>query len=97
MLECLVLILNWLVAMVSTNLEQALLGFDEVITRQDYDFVASGLKEASAIRIGRLAVVEADLLLGEIGEISSERLNRIQKRIADRIMGVQEFRSEANR
>ena len=88
---------DWLVAMVSTNLGQALPGFDEVITRQDYDFVASGFKEASAIGIGRLAVVEADLLLGEIGEISSERLNRIQKRIADRIMGVQEFRSEANR
>ena len=26
---------DWLVAMVSTNLEQALSGFDEVITRQD--------------------------------------------------------------
>ncbi|HOQ67431.1 MAG TPA: type II toxin-antitoxin system PemK/MazF family toxin [Candidatus Atribacteria bacterium] len=88
---------DWLVAMISTNLEQALPGFDEVITRQDYDFIASGLKEESAIRIGRLAVAEAGLLLGEIGEISSERLNRIQKRIADWIMGVQEFRSEVNR
>ncbi len=51
---------DWLVAMVSTNLGQALPGFDEVITRQDYDLVASGLKEANAIKIGRLAVVEAE-------------------------------------
>jgi mRNA interferase MazF len=85
---------DWLVAMVSTNLEQALPKFDEVITRQDYGFAASGLKETSVIRIGRLAVVEAELLLGEIGEISNERLNRIQKHIVDWIMGVQDPRSE---
>ncbi len=81
--------------MVSTNLEQALPEFDEVITRQDYyGFAASGLKETSVIRIGRLAVVEAELLLGEIGEISNERLNRIQKHIVDWIMGAQDPRSE---
>jgi len=40
------------------------------------------------IRIGRLAVVEAELFLGEIGEVSDERLKRIQRRIADWITGI---------
>ena len=84
---------DWLVAMVSTHLGQAIPGFDEAITEEDPDFAASGLKRASVIRIGRLAVVEADLLLGEIGEISRERLNRIRRRIADWIMGVHNFES----
>lgn len=80
--------LDWLVTMVSTHLDQALPEFDEVITEQDLDFPSSGLKKASVIRIGRLAVVEAELLLGEIGEISDERLKRIQRRIADWITGI---------
>jgi mRNA interferase MazF len=45
------------------------------------------------VRIGRLAIVEANLLLGEIGEISTERLTRIRRRLADWIMGVLEFKS----
>jgi mRNA interferase MazF len=84
---------DWLVAMVSTHLEQAIPGFDEIISEEDPDFAASGLKRASVVRIGRLAIVEANLLLGEIGEISTERLNRIRRRLADWIMGVLEFKS----
>ena len=61
------------------------------------DFAASSLKRASVVRIGRLAIVEADLLLGEIGEISTERLNRIRRPLADWIMGVLEFKSEGAR
>jgi mRNA interferase MazF len=84
---------DWLVAMVSTHLEQAIPGFDEIVSEEDPDFAASGLKRASVVRIGRLAIVEANLLLGEIGEISTERLNRIRRRLADWIMGVLEFKS----
>jgi len=79
--------------MVSTHLGQAIPGFDEAKAEGDPDFAASGLKRASVVRIGRLAVVEADLLLGEIGEISRERLNRIRRRIADWIMGIHDFKS----
>jgi len=61
--------------------------FDEIVSEEDPDFVASGLKRASVVRIGRLAIVEANLLLGEIGEISTERLIRIRRRLADWIMG----------
>lgn len=78
---------DWLVAMVSSRLEQAIPGVDEVIRGEDADFSASGLDQASVIRIGRLAVVNAGLFLGAIGEISGERLVRIRRRIADWILG----------
>jgi len=77
---------DWLVAMVSSRLEQAIPGVDEVIRGEDADFSASGLDQASVIRIGRLAVVNAGLFLGAIGEISGERLARIRRRIANWIL-----------
>lgn len=78
---------DWLVAMVSSRLEQAIPGFDEIIKEEDPDFITSGLKQPSVIRIGRLAVANAELLLGAIGEISDERLNRIRHAICDWILG----------
>ena len=77
---------DWLVAMVSSQLEQAIPGFDEVIREENADFPASGLKQSSVIRAGRLAVTNSELLLGAIGEISSERLVRIRRHIADWIL-----------
>jgi len=35
------------------------------------------------IRVGRLAVVSGEILLGAIGEISSERLHRIKQHLSD--------------
>lgn len=77
---------DWLVAMISSRLEQAIPGFDQVIREEDADFPASGLKQTSVIRIGRLAIANAELFLGAIGEISGERLTRIHRRIADWIL-----------
>ena len=73
-------------AMVSSRLEQVIPGFDEVIRKEDADFSASGLKQSSLIRIGRLAVAHAELFLGAMGEISNERLVHIRHRIADWIL-----------
>ena len=73
---------DWLVSMFSTQLQQAVEGFDEIIDEAESDFQDSGLKVASALRIARLAVVPASLLVGSIGEISPERLHRIQQKLA---------------
>ncbi|MFH1762987.1 MAG: type II toxin-antitoxin system PemK/MazF family toxin [Gemmatimonadota bacterium] len=78
---------DWLVAMVSGRLEQAIPGFDEVVGEGDDDFSDSGLKQSSVIRIERLAVVNRELLFGAIGEISGERLVRVRRRIAEWILG----------
>lgn len=50
----------------------------------DEDFALSGLKLASVIRVGRLAVVSGTILLGAIGEISPERLHRVKQTLASR-------------
>lgn len=73
---------DWLVSVFSTQLQQALEGFDEILDETQSDFQASGLKVASVIRVARLAVVPANMLVGSIGDISPERLQRIQQKLA---------------
>jgi mRNA interferase MazF len=74
---------DWLICMISSQTHQYISGFDEIVNEGDKDFGESGLKVTSVIRIGRLAVVSGEILLGAIGQISSERLNRVKKHLAD--------------
>ena len=74
---------DWLVCMVSSQLRQYIADFDELIGEADSDFSHSGLKGASVFRVGRLAVVEDEMLLGSTGEIGSDRLSRIRRRLAE--------------
>ena len=78
---------DWLICMISSQLSQEVREFDEVISEKDGDYILSGLKQASLIRIGRLAVVDQNILLGAIGEIDAARLKRIKKRISDWLIG----------
>lgn len=73
---------DWLVCMISSRVRQQIDGFDEVIKVDDADFGQSGLKTASVIRIGRLIVVEGKLLPGALGTVSTERLQRVRRRLA---------------
>lgn len=74
---------DWLISMVSTQLSQQIDGLDELIRPEDQDFKDSGLKVQSLFRISRLAVVEKSILLGAIGEISTDRLSRIKTSLSD--------------
>ena len=74
---------DWLICMISSQLTQNILEFDELINREDADFLQSGLNTDSVIRISRLAVVDKNVLLGTLGRISSERLSNIKIKIAD--------------
>jgi mRNA interferase MazF len=65
---------DWLIGMLSTQLHQALPGFDEVLDENQADFLESGVKVAGVIRIARLAVVSITSLTGAIGSISDQRL-----------------------
>ena len=69
--------------MISSQTHQYISGFDEVVNEGDKDFGESGLKVTSVIRVGRLAVVSGEILLGAIGQISSERLNRVKQHLSD--------------
>lgn len=72
---------DWLICMLSTQLRHYIPDFDELMLTDDDDFESSGLKSASVIRVGRLAVVQGDLLVGATGAIASERLQRIKVRL----------------
>lgn len=69
---------DWLICMISSQIDQEIPGFDEIIAINDPDFNNSGLKSPSLVRIGRLAVVNADILIGKIGGIDDKRLARIR-------------------
>ena len=78
----------WLICMISSQTRYYIPQFDELIQEQDSDFAQSGLKTASVIRIGRLAVVEGSILLGAVGQLSPERLQRIKNHLAAWIMQI---------
>ncbi len=72
-----------LVCGISTQLHQRVPGFDEIISPSDTDFVASGLRAESLIRLGFLAVLPRLNIIGSIGSISSERHHRLLKTLSD--------------
>ena len=79
---------DWLICMISSQVRHYVPDFDEVVREGDSDFGMSGLKVTSVIRVGRLAVVNGSVLVGAIGEISSERLARIRRNLANWILGA---------
>lgn len=74
---------DFLVCGVSTQLHQEVKGFDEVINASDADFPSSGLKAASLIRLGFLAVLPRKSLVGSIGAVAPERHRRLLQRLSD--------------
>ena len=68
-----------LLALISSRLHQATPEFDEIINTSDSDYITTGLKVASLIRLGRLTSVESSAINARLGRISSERLTRIKK------------------
>ena len=72
-----------LVCGVSTQLQQHVRNFDEFIVASDGDFSASGLRTDSLIRLGFLAVLPRQRILGSIGSVSPERHQRLLKRLSD--------------
>lgn len=78
---------DWLVCMVTSRMHQAVEGFDERIDSGDEDFGETGLKVPSLIRIGRLAVVEAELLEGTLGAVAGPRMIRVRNRLREWLAG----------
>ncbi|MBM3332274.1 type II toxin-antitoxin system PemK/MazF family toxin [candidate division WOR-3 bacterium] len=74
---------DWLVSMVSSQLHLEVAGFDDVVREDDADYLVSGLKAASLVRVGRLAVAEEGTFIGAIGRVAPERLRRIKRRLAE--------------
>ena len=80
---------DWLVCGVSTQLHQEIPGFDEPILVDAGDFGTSGLKASSLIRLGFLAVLPEDRLLGSIGALAPERHRRLLQRLGSYLVQEQ--------
>lgn len=66
-----------LLAGVSSQLRHEVKGLDKIISPTDQDYPASGLKVASLIRMGMIATLPSNAILGRVGSISSLRLTRL--------------------
>jgi mRNA interferase MazF len=75
-----------LVCGISTQIHQAVAGFDEVIARTDADFAESGLVVDSVVRLGFLAVLPRRRIAGAIGKVSAERHKRLLKRLSSYLL-----------
>lgn len=73
---------DWLVCGVSTQLQQEVAGFDDIIDLSHPDFSGSGLKAVSLIRLGFLAVLPESHFLGILGAISAERHRTLLHRLS---------------
>jgi mRNA interferase MazF len=67
----------------STQLHQQATGFDDLISADDEDYASSGLVAPSLIRLGFLASVPTDRIMGRIGAISSERHARLVEKLCE--------------
>jgi len=74
---------DFLVCGGSTQLHHAVEGFDESISDADGDFVTSGLKARSLIRLGYLIVLPQRECRGRMGSISEERRIRLLKVLSE--------------
>jgi len=74
---------DFLVCGISTQLHQEIKNFDECISLDDSDFIASGLKASSVIRLGFLAVLPLRNIVGTIGFISTERHDRLLNKLCN--------------
>jgi mRNA interferase MazF len=74
---------DWLICMISSHTRQYIPGFDELVQETDDDFGQTGLHVASLIRVGRLAAVDGGILVGAIGQLVPDRLQRIKERLAN--------------
>ena len=72
-----------LVCGISTQLRQEVPEFDEIIGPTESDFDQSGLSAPSLIRLGYLATVPANHVLGTIGSIASERHERLLRSLSE--------------
>ena len=66
-----------LVCGISTQIHQAVPDFNDIIAKQHVDFSSSGLLSDSVIRLGFLAVLPRQRILGTIGSVAPERHARL--------------------
>lgn len=77
---------DFLVCGISSQIQQMISDFDEMISIKDDDFKQSGIIKESIIRLSFLAVISADTIAGTIGKISEPRHQKLLKSLSDYLM-----------
>ena len=67
----------------STQLQQEVKGFDEIIGPDDADFTIARLKQPSLIRLAFIGSLPARDIHGHLGSIGDTRLHRLLTKLAD--------------
>ncbi len=75
-----------LICGISTRLQQEVVGFDEIIEQQDSDFSSSGLVADSLIRLGFLAVIPRNKIIGSIGSIAATCHKRLLENLSNHLL-----------
>ena len=70
---------DFLVCGISTQLQQLIKDFDELIDEKNNNFYQTGLRQSSIIRLGFLAVISNNKIVGSIGRIHNNLLERLAK------------------
>ena len=77
---------DWIVCAISTQLRQEVKDFDFIIDESNPDFMLSGLKSSSLIRLGFINTVDKKAIPGVIGNISTIIVKMLQQRLADKLI-----------
>jgi len=79
---------DFLVCGISSQVHQAVPRFDEILAKFDADFSTSSLLVDSVIRLGFLAVLPRQRILGSIGRIAVERHARLLRNLSAHLVSA---------
>jgi len=70
---------------ISAQIQNQQANWDESLQPADADFSASGVHRPSIIRLSYLYAADRSEIVGAIGKIDTQRLNRLRTRLADHV------------
>lgn len=73
---------DFLVCGISSNLSQQIQGFDEIVSKNDDYFLATGLRRNSLIRLFFIGVKATHKILGTVGKIPAGLHKELLERLA---------------
>ena len=78
-----------LVAGISSQLQQAVAGFDEVLHPADEEFANYGLRSASVVRLGFLTVLPQQKVVGTLGTMEPVRYQALLQRLTNYLLRLE--------
>ena len=80
---------DWLVCGISSQLHQAVEGFDVILQDDFAEFPDTGLRVSSVVRLSFLAIVPTDRMTRRLGSVSARILKTLQLNLANHLTATQ--------